>query len=75
MFKKGGIAQNVVPSEFKALFDLRVSVSTDPKEFEDMIAKMLAEAEEGETDSGRIIYKITNVILIIISKRSKALNL
>lgn len=60
-FKKGGIAQNVVPSEFKALFDLRISVNTDPDEFMNMIVKMFAESEEGETDSGRITYTFIQV--------------
>lgn len=55
-----------MPAEFKAVFDLRISTNTDPKEFEDMIVKMLAESEEGETDSGQITYKLTNVNIIDI---------
>lgn len=64
IFFKGGIAQNIVPAEFKALFDLRISKNTEPKEFEDMIIKMLSEAEEGETDSGRITYDLKFVRII-----------
>ena len=60
------MAQNIVPAEFKAVFDLRISTNTDPKEFEDMIVKMLAESDEGETDSGKITYKFTNVNIILI---------
>lgn len=60
------MAQNIVPAEFKAVFDLRISTNSDPKEFENMIVKMLAESEEGETDSGRITHKLTNVKIIDI---------
>lgn len=54
---QGGLAQNLVPAEFTAVFDLRLTTSTDPKEFENMIVKWLAESEEGETDSGTISYE------------------
>lgn len=55
----------MVPAEFSALFDLRVSVNTDPKEFEKMIVQWIYEAEADETDSGRISYQFVHVNLII----------
>ncbi|XP_022100151.1 aminoacylase-1-like isoform X3 [Acanthaster planci] len=46
---KGGVAQNVVPSEFQAVFDIRVSPNADVKELEEKIAKWTREAGEGVT--------------------------
>ncbi|XP_038054097.1 aminoacylase-1-like [Patiria miniata] len=46
---KGGVACNVVPTEFNATFDIRVSPGTDVKELEAKIAKWMSEAGEGVT--------------------------
>lgn len=63
-FKKGGLGQrNVVPPEIKAIFDLRLATTTDPKEFEQMLVKWIAEAEGDDTDSGRIHYEFQSVII------------
>lgn len=34
---KGGVAINVVPAEFSATFDIRMSVNTDLNEFEQLV--------------------------------------
>lgn len=34
---KGGVAYNVIPSEMRAIFDVRVSVNTDLDEFEQQV--------------------------------------
>lgn len=62
-FKKGGIAQNVVPAEFKALFDLRVSTNIAPEDFEDMISKMLLELEDDDKDERGIKFSFEHVSL------------
>jgi aminoacylase len=53
---KGGIAQNIVPSEFNVTFDIRVAPPTDIKEFEEKIKSWIAEAEGQDGDSGKITY-------------------
>lgn len=59
--RKGGIAQNLVPAELTATFDFRITTSTSVEEFEKMLVKWFEEAEEGETDSGRITYEFNCV--------------
>lgn len=54
----GGLGQrNVVPPEIKAIFDLRLSTNTNPKEFEQMLVKWIEEAEGEDADSGKISYE------------------
>lgn len=41
----GGVQPNVVPAEFKATFDIRVTPKVDMKEFEKLLQSWIAEAE------------------------------
>ncbi|XP_026319049.1 aminoacylase-1-like [Hyposmocoma kahamanoa] len=45
----GGIQSNVVPEKFTATFDLRLALSVDHKEFEDMIKRWCSEAGDNVT--------------------------
>ena len=64
--KKGGLGQrNVVPPEIKAIFDLRLSTNTNPKEFEQMLVKWIEEAEGEDADSGKISYEFQSVFIFI----------
>ncbi len=39
----GGVQMNVVPNEFKVGFDIRITPTTDMKQFEAMIMKWVEE--------------------------------
>lgn len=63
---KGGLGQrNVVPPEIKAVFDLRLATTTNPKEFEQMLVKWISEAEGDDVDSGNIFYEFQSVFIQI----------
>jgi len=51
----GGIASNIVPPQFKATFDVRITPKTSIQEFEDNLKSWLREAED--SDSGSITYE------------------
>lgn len=51
----GGIARNIVPSEFKATFDIRITPKTSIKEFENKLKTWIKEAEG--SDEGSITYE------------------
>ena len=57
--------RNVVPPEIKAIFDLRLSTNTNPKEFEQMLVKWIEEAEGEDADSGKISYEFQSVFINI----------
>lgn len=52
----------MIPSEIKAIFDLRLSPNTNPKEFEQMLVKWIEEAEGNDGDSGKISFEFQSVI-------------
>ena len=54
---QGGIARNIIPSEFKATFDVRITPKLSIKEFEEKFCSWIAEAEGDDSDSGRITYE------------------
>lgn len=58
---KGGLAQNLVPPEFNASFDLRITPKTQIKDFENMLEKWIDQAEGDDKDSGRITFQIVGV--------------
>ena len=58
--------RNVIPAEIKAIFDLRLSTNTDPKEFEKMLVKWIEEAEGEDADSGNISFEFQSVLESII---------
>ncbi len=49
------MARNIVPSEFKATFDIRITPKTSIKEFEDKLKSWIVAAEDG--DEGSITYE------------------
>jgi acetylornithine deacetylase/succinyl-diaminopimelate desuccinylase-like protein len=51
----------LVPPEFHATFDIRISPNTGADEFEKLFQKWIAEAEGDEKDSGRIHYTFLQV--------------
>lgn len=51
----GGLARNIVPSEFKATFDIRITPKTSITEFEEKLKSWLSDAEGG--DKGSITYE------------------
>jgi aminoacylase len=57
----GGLARNLVPAEFEAIFDIRITPKNDVKEIEKMIARWIEEAEGDDADSGRISVEIKSV--------------
>ena len=54
-----------MPPEIKAIFDLRLSTNTNPKEFEQMLVKWIEEAEGEDADSGKISYEFQSVFIYI----------
>ncbi|RNA27573.1 Aminoacylase-1, partial [Brachionus plicatilis] len=57
----GGLARNIVPPEFKVIFDIRVTPkSTNLAEFNKMIESWIAEAEGSDESSGKINYYFEN---------------
>lgn len=54
-----------MPPEIKAIFDLRLSTNTNPKEFEQMLVKWIEEAEGEDVDSGKISYEFQSVFIYI----------
>lgn len=62
LLKKGGLARNIVPPEFKVIFDIRVTPkNTNLTEFNKMIESWIIEAEGDDASSGKIKYHIENV--------------
>lgn len=59
---KGGLAGNIVPPEFKATFDVRITPRTSKDQFEKTLMSWIDEAEGDDKDSGRITYDIHCVI-------------
>ena len=51
----GGIASNVVPSEFNATFDIRISPKMDINDFKKLFESWIVEAEGDDADSGRVV--------------------
>lgn len=49
------MARNIVPSEFKATFDIRITPKTAIEEFEEKLKKWIIDAEDGE--AGSITYE------------------
>lgn len=49
------MARNIVPSEFKATFDIRITPKTTIEEFEEKLKKWIIDAEDGE--AGSITYE------------------
>lgn len=49
------MARNIVPSEFKATFDIRITPKTTIKEFEEKLKSWISLAEDGDT--GSITYE------------------
>ena len=62
---KGGLADNIVPAEFKVTFDIRITPKTTVQEFEEKLKSWIIECEGDDADSGRITFKSTNVKLKI----------
>jgi aminoacylase len=60
----GGLARNLVPAEFEAIFDIRITPKNDVKEFERMLQQWIDESEGEDKDSGRITYDIKCVIFV-----------
>ncbi|CAF0871263.1 unnamed protein product [Brachionus calyciflorus] len=57
----GGLARNIVPAEFKVIFDIRVTPKdTILTEFTQMVESWIAEAEGDDGDSGKITYHFEN---------------
>lgn len=52
----------MVPPEFQATFDIRITPRTSTEEFENMLKSWIEEAEGDDKDSGRITYEFRTVI-------------
>ena len=57
----GGLARNIVPAEFKAMFDIRITPRTSIKEFTHQLEDWIREAEGDDSSSGKVTYSIFNV--------------
>jgi aminoacylase len=62
----GGLARNIVPAEFKATFDIRITPKTTIKEFTKLLDSWIKEAEGDDSSSGKVTYEIKNVIFTLI---------
>ena len=58
---KGGLAFNIVPPEFKATFDIRITPRTTIQDFQTLFQSWIAEAEGEDADSGRILVEFSPV--------------
>lgn len=55
----GGLARNIVPSEFKATFDIRITPKASIKDFESKLKSWILAAEDGDT--GSITYECQEI--------------
>lgn len=56
------MARNIVPPEFKVIFDIRVTPrNTNLADFNKMIESWIEEAEGEDKSSGKITYHFENV--------------
>ena len=55
------MARNIVPAEFKATFDVRITPKTTIQEFERLLESWIVEAEGDDSSSGKVTYEIYNV--------------